>query len=169
MVISQQATFMINSVAHTIGHKTYSRSATARNNRLLALVSFGEGHHSFHHEFPTDFRNAIEWWQYDPTKWCITLWKWMGLAYNLKTLVGVLDWGLTMDEAIELPNLVARGSSFSGEHERFDDRVERGLADRGMTLRDSSSEASGLHGVIVRSTGLEGGADSRREGVVLVD
>lgn len=91
------------------------------------------------------------------------------LAYNLKTLVGVLDWGLTMDEAIELPNLVARGQTFTGDTERFDGRVVRGLADRGMVLRDAGVEVSGLHGVIVRPTGLEGGADSRREGVVLVE
>jgi gamma-glutamyltranspeptidase/glutathione hydrolase len=91
------------------------------------------------------------------------------LAYNLKTLVGVLAWGLTMDEAIELPNLVARGDSFTGDTERFDGRVLRGLADRGMTLKDAGFEVSGVHGVIVRPTGLEGGADSRREGVVLTD
>lgn len=91
------------------------------------------------------------------------------LAYNLKTLVGVLDWGLTMDEAIELPNLVARGQTFTGDNERFDERVLRGLADRGMILKDTGAEVSGLHGVIVRPTGLEGGADSRREGVVLIE
>lgn len=40
---------------------------------------------SFHHEFPSDFRNAIEWWQYDPTKWFIWTMKQLGLASNLKT------------------------------------------------------------------------------------
>ena len=40
---------------------------------------------SFHHEFPSDFRNAIKWWQYDPTKWFIWTMKQVGLAYNLKT------------------------------------------------------------------------------------
>ena len=40
---------------------------------------------SFHHEFPSDFRNAIEWWQYDPTKWFIWVNKQLGFAYNLKT------------------------------------------------------------------------------------
>ena len=81
----------------------------------------------------------------------------------------MLDWGLTMDEAIELPNLVARGGVFTGDTERFDARVLRGLADRGMVLRDAGFEVSGLHGVVARPTGLEGGADSRREGVVLID
>jgi stearoyl-CoA desaturase (delta-9 desaturase) len=84
MVISQQATFMINSVAHTIGHKTYSRSATARNNRLLALVSFGEGHHSFHHEFPNDYRIGVSWYDYDPAKWTIAAMSWLGITQNIK-------------------------------------------------------------------------------------
>lgn len=34
--------------------------------------------------FPSDYRNAIEWWQYDPTKWSIWVWKHIGLASNLK-------------------------------------------------------------------------------------
>jgi stearoyl-CoA desaturase (Delta-9 desaturase) len=39
---------------------------------------------SFHHEFPSDYRNAISWWQYDPTKWFIWLTKQVGLSYDLK-------------------------------------------------------------------------------------
>ena len=35
-------------------------------------------------KFPSDYRNAIEWWQYDPTKWSIWVWKQLGLAWNLK-------------------------------------------------------------------------------------
>ena len=31
-----------------------------------------------------DYRNAIKWYQYDPTKWCIWTWKQLGLAYDLK-------------------------------------------------------------------------------------
>ena len=34
--------------------------------------------------FPSDYPNAIEWWQYDPTKWSIWVWKQIGLASNLK-------------------------------------------------------------------------------------
>lgn len=46
--------------------------------------NFHLGYHNFHHEFPSDYRNAIEWWQYDPTKWFIWINKKIGLAYNLK-------------------------------------------------------------------------------------
>lgn len=48
------------------------------------MVTLGEGYHNFHHEFPSDYRNAISWFQYDPTKWCIALWRVGGLAYDLK-------------------------------------------------------------------------------------
>ena len=60
-------------------------SNSPRDHIITALVTLGEGYHNFHHEFPSDFRNAIEWWQYDPTKWSICLWKKLGLAYDLKT------------------------------------------------------------------------------------
>lgn len=36
---------------------------------ITALITLGEGYHNFHHEFPSDYRNAIQWYQYDPTKW----------------------------------------------------------------------------------------------------
>jgi gamma-glutamyltranspeptidase/glutathione hydrolase len=87
------------------------------------------------------------------------------LSYNLKTLVGVLDWGLPMQEAIELPNLIARGSGATGEAARFAPGVVEGMAQRGLTLRASGGENSGLHGVMVVNGRLTGGADPRREGV----
>ena len=44
---------------------------SARDSLVTALVTFGEGYHSFHHRFPFDYRNGIGWWQYDPSKWLI--------------------------------------------------------------------------------------------------
>ena len=38
---------------------------------MTALVTFGEGYHSYHHRFPFDYRNGVHWWQYDPSKWLI--------------------------------------------------------------------------------------------------
>jgi gamma-glutamyltranspeptidase/glutathione hydrolase len=85
-------------------------------------------------------------------------------AYVAKTLVGVLDWGLTMQEAIELPNLVARGEAFNGEAHKFPRAVIDGLKQRGIEVKRGSGETSGLHGVFVTPRGLDGGADPRREG-----
>ncbi|HEY0326841.1 MAG TPA: gamma-glutamyltransferase [Allosphingosinicella sp.] len=91
------------------------------------------------------------------------------LAYVGKALVGAIDWNLPMQEAIALPNLIARGSTFQGEVDRFPPAVLQGLQARGIMLRSGQGEDSGLHGVIVRNGRLDGGADPRREGVVLVE
>ena len=88
-------------------------------------------------------------------------------AYVLKTVVGVLDWKLSMQDAIALPNLVARGNNYGSETELFAPGVVEGLAARGIPLKTSTGENSGLHGVLVKDGMLTGGADPRREGVVL--
>ncbi|KAJ6082968.1 hypothetical protein N7467_007103 [Penicillium canescens] len=80
----QQATFCVNSLAHWLGEQPFDDRNSPRDHVVTALVTLGEGYHNFHHEFPSDYRNAIEWWQYDPTKWSIWVWKQLGLATNLK-------------------------------------------------------------------------------------
>ena len=88
------------------------------------------------------------------------------LSYDLKAMVGVFDWGLTMQEAINLPNMVARGDTFSADVEKFGPEMTAALQARGVAIKTGQNETSGLHGVIVRPGGvLEGGADPRREGV----
>jgi gamma-glutamyltranspeptidase/glutathione hydrolase len=89
------------------------------------------------------------------------------LAYNAKTVVGVLAWGLSMQAAIELPNLIARGNDFVGELGRFSPQLLAGLSARGIEVTSGHAEGSGLHGIRKKPDGsYEGGADSRREGVV---
>jgi gamma-glutamyltranspeptidase/glutathione hydrolase len=90
-------------------------------------------------------------------------------AYVLKTLVGVLDWKLRMQQAIDLPNLIARGSTFTGETDKFAPGVVDGLRSMGIDVKPHGGEESGLHGVMLRNGKLDGGADPRREGVVLKD
>ncbi|KAL2753447.1 hypothetical protein ACRALDRAFT_1044231 [Sodiomyces alcalophilus JCM 7366] len=80
----QQATFCVNSLAHWLGDQPFDDRNSPRDHVITALVTLGEGYHNFHHEFPSDYRNAIEWYQYDPTKWTIWCWKKLGLASNLK-------------------------------------------------------------------------------------
>jgi gamma-glutamyltranspeptidase/glutathione hydrolase len=89
--------------------------------------------------------------------------------YNAKALVGVLAWHLSIKQAIELPNLIARGDSFTGELAKFTPEVLAGLRERGMVLKSGRAENSGLHGVVRLPDGTyEGAADSRREGVALM-
>jgi gamma-glutamyltranspeptidase/glutathione hydrolase len=87
-------------------------------------------------------------------------------AYVLKALVGVLDWKLSMQAAIDLPNLIAIGDFYISEPAKVPPAVKTGLAQRGIILRGGfGAEASGLHGILVQEGRLEGGADPRREGV----
>jgi gamma-glutamyltranspeptidase / glutathione hydrolase len=88
------------------------------------------------------------------------------LEYNAKTLVALLAWKMTLKQAIELPNLIARGDTFSGEMPRFAPALLSGLRTRGIELRSGHAENSGLHGLVrLKDGSYEGAADSRREGV----
>jgi stearoyl-CoA desaturase (delta-9 desaturase) len=75
-----QATFCVNSLAHAIGRQAYGTDVSARDSLLTAMITFGEGYHSFHHRFPYDYRNGVDWWQYDPGKWLIWSLSQLGLA-----------------------------------------------------------------------------------------
>jgi stearoyl-CoA desaturase (Delta-9 desaturase) len=84
LVFSHHFTFFINSLAHMWGSRPYTEDNTARDNAVLALVTFGEGYHNFHHIFAHDYRNGVRWWQWDPTKWLISACSYIGLASRLK-------------------------------------------------------------------------------------
>src|SRR5580693_9361358 len=84
LVLSHHFTFFINSLAHMWGSRPYTEENTARDNAVLALVTFGEGYHNFHHIFAHDYRNGVRWWQWDPTKWLIASCSWVGLSSRLK-------------------------------------------------------------------------------------
>lgn len=84
IVFVHHATFFINSLCHIVGYQTFSDSHTAKDSPIMALFTYGEGYHNFHHEFQTDYRNGIRFYDYDPTKWLIKLFNILGLAYDLK-------------------------------------------------------------------------------------
>ena len=88
------------------------------------------------------------------------------LDYNAKTLVALLAWKLSLKQALELPNLIARGDSYTGELNRFTPALVAGLRERGIDLKSGHAENSGLHAILRHPDGTyEGAADSRREGV----
>jgi stearoyl-CoA desaturase (delta-9 desaturase) len=84
VVVVQHSTFFINSLCHTIGSRPYSSRCTARDSWIMALLTFGEGYHNYHHEFQHDYRNGVKPWQFDPTKWAIWLLSKIGLTQDLR-------------------------------------------------------------------------------------
>ena len=85
-VVVQQGTFCINSLCHMVGRQPYSTRHSARDSGAVALLTFGEGYHNYHHEFQHDYRNGVKPWQYDPTKWIIWGLAKLGLASDLRTV-----------------------------------------------------------------------------------
>jgi len=100
------------------------------------------------------------------------------IAYTVKTIVGILDWGLSPQEAIELPNVMRMEAK--GIKDETTQEVDRGspaeefgmsqeivaaLEAKGHKVRRSRGEFSGLHIIYRNEDGsLTGGADPRREG-----
>lgn len=88
------------------------------------------------------------------------------IAYVVKSIVGMLDWDLTPNEAFALPNAIARTSPVALERSRATPELVTGLEALGQKFRDGGgAENSGLHAIAVTPAGLVGGADPRREGV----
>lgn len=84
VVILHHSTFFINSLCHYIGKTPYTDSNTAKDSWIMALLTFGEGYHNFHHYFQADYRNGVKWFQFDPTKWLIQILSKLRLAKKLK-------------------------------------------------------------------------------------
>ena len=84
LTLIHHATFCINSFAHKFGTATHDVHATARDNWFMALLTNGEGYHNFHHSFPTDYRNGVRWYHWDPSKWAIAVLARLGLAWDLQ-------------------------------------------------------------------------------------
>jgi gamma-glutamyltranspeptidase/glutathione hydrolase len=89
------------------------------------------------------------------------------LAFVAKSLVAAVDWNMPMQDALSAPNLVARGPNFQGEVTKFSPAILDALRARGIDLKPGQGEDSGVQGVLIRDGRIDGGADPRREGVVL--
>jgi stearoyl-CoA desaturase (delta-9 desaturase) len=84
LVCVHHFTFFINSLAHKVGSQPYSLDNSAKDNLVMAFLSYGEGYHNFHHKFQQDYRNGIRFYHFDPTKWLIQSLGLFGLVRQLK-------------------------------------------------------------------------------------
>lgn len=90
------------------------------------------------------------------------------IHYTAKTLYGVLNWGLNAQQAIDLPNFGSLNGPTLLEQQRFPPPVVQALQARGHEVREMDM-TSGLQAIQRTPAGFFGGADPRREGVVMGD
>lgn len=88
------------------------------------------------------------------------------IEYTLQSLVGVLDWGLDMQQAIELPHYLNMNGPTELEAGTAAVELQPALEARGHVVKINEA-ASGLHGVARKDGTLFGGADPRREGIAM--
>lgn len=90
------------------------------------------------------------------------------IHYTAKTLYGVLNWGMNVQDAINLPNFGSQNGPTQLEEGRFPPATVQALRDRGAPVQEVPLP-SGLQGIERRPVGYFGGADPRREGIVMGD
>ncbi len=88
-------------------------------------------------------------------------------SYVLKTILGVLDWNMNMQTAINAPNITLPKGVAALEKGRFDKNTIQTLSNMGHQINQNTQE-SGLNGFIVTKDGFDGGVDKRREGTFII-
>jgi stearoyl-CoA desaturase (delta-9 desaturase) len=84
LVAVHHGTWFVNSWAHLGRRRPWNPAVSAADSWLVALVTFGEGWHNYHHAFPGDYRAGVERTQFDPSKWLIWSLSKLGIAWNLQ-------------------------------------------------------------------------------------
>ncbi|MEL7092937.1 MAG: gamma-glutamyltransferase [Pseudomonadota bacterium] len=87
------------------------------------------------------------------------------IGYVAKTIIGMLDWGLDVQAAIDLPNAVNRFGAYDLEDGTAATDLAPALKEMGYDV-NARALTSGLHGIAIGDR-LQGGADRRREGIAL--
>jgi len=90
------------------------------------------------------------------------------IGYVVKTLIANLEWGMNIQQAISLPNAINRFGTFELEKGTKAEALKGPLEKMGykVAIKDLNSGAQGIE---IQSGKLYGGADPRREGLVLGD
>lgn len=90
------------------------------------------------------------------------------IGYVVKTLIGVIDWDLDVQSAIDLPNLTNRGRITEIEQVGDPAPLVQALTQLGHEAAPVVM-TSGIHAIVQDERGLWGGADPRREGIAIGD
>ena len=129
------STWFINSLCHTIGSKTYARELSAVDNAILALLTFGEGYHNYHHAFAADYRNGIRWYHFDPSKWTIWTASKLGLAKNLREINTI-----TVQKSLVLKDKKLLIDHLSGEMDELAAEIKIKLEELSVIFEEKATE-----------------------------
>lgn len=88
------------------------------------------------------------------------------ISYVAQTIMAVLDWGLDIQQAINLPKVVNRNDYTALEKGTSVTALKAGLEHMGHKVKIIDLN-SGLHGIQISKGNLIGGADPRREGIAI--
>jgi stearoyl-CoA desaturase (delta-9 desaturase) len=102
-----QATWLVNSICHSIGARAYRTGDESRNVPLVALLTLGEGWHNNHHAFPTSARHGLAWWQLDFVYLAIKALETFSLADSVRV---PSEGELKRKQRVQAPSGVAEGN-----------------------------------------------------------
>lgn len=125
VVAVHHMTFFINSWCHYFGKQHYTDTNTARDSFLMAVATFGEGYHNFHHIFANDYRNGVRWYHWDPTKWMIQGFRLIGGAHSLRRT----PWGEIIKAQLQMDEKHLKSRLKTGWHEQLQTQLD-GLKSR---------------------------------------
>jgi stearoyl-CoA desaturase (Delta-9 desaturase) len=84
MMVLHHVTWSINSVCHVFGRQPYTTKDHSTNFAPLAILSFGESWHNFHHAQPSAARHGVAPHQIDSSAEVIRLFEKFGWATNVR-------------------------------------------------------------------------------------
>jgi stearoyl-CoA desaturase (delta-9 desaturase) len=83
-VLLYHATFMLTSLTHIVGQRSFETPDNSRNSFWLALITFGEGWHNNHHYCPASERQGFYWWEIDISHYMLAALSHLGLVWALQ-------------------------------------------------------------------------------------
>lgn len=84
VVVTNHATWLVNSAAHFSGYQTFRTGDRSTNNWWVALLAWGEGWNNNHHAFPFSARHGLYWYEIDFTWWTIEVLARLKIAREIK-------------------------------------------------------------------------------------
>lgn len=94
------------------------------------------------------------------------------IAYVAQTIINVLDWNMSLQTAIDQPHFLTRGGTVYLERDTAITALTSPLTEKGHEVVERTIN-SGLHGIVIHydaeGAWYEGGADKRREGMVIAE